>query len=440
MNTKKIFELAKASGITALELAIKRTAKLSLSCYKGAIESNQSADTTTLYARGIVDGKVGYATTEQLDSTVAQFVVNTIVENAKIVDSDEQQEIFEGSPKYKKLKTFNQELDNWSAKDKVAFVKALDQKVRAMDSRIVDAEVSLEYCVSESVLNNSYGLKLKNKRNYYVVFVSPIADDNGNKKTDYEVIVDNDMSKLNVDQIAKVAVAKTLAKLGAQPCKSGKYPCIFDPYVTANLLSFFTRNAIAEEVQKHSSMFEGKLNEQVASKCVTITEMPLRNDYSGIAFDDEGVATYNKPIIKSGKLTTYVYNLSTAKKDNVQSTGNAQRAGNGKIGTDFATLCLKAGTTMEDHLIGSIQEGLYITGVQGLHAGMNAHSGNFSLQAEGFMIHNGLKAEPVSLITIAGNLFDMFKQITAVADNSVFTYLGVECPSIKVKSIAVSGK
>lgn len=440
INTKKTFALASQSGIEALELFTRRTAKLSLHSYHNEVENMTSADTTTLWARGLVNGKMGYASTELLDSSAPQFIVDQIRENAQIINDDKPQPIFKGSEKYKRVKTYNAQLEEWTTQQKVEFAKQLESKIRYLDSRVDDVNVEVEYSVSETVLENSYGLKLKNKRNYFVVFADIVVKDGDVKKNAYAFVVDNDMSKLNIDEIAREGVDKALAKLGGQPCKSGKYPVIFNPEVTANFLNFFVQNAIAEEVQKHSSVFEGKLNQPVASKCVTITEMPLRNDYTGTSFDDEGVATYNKPIINKGVLSTYAYNLSTALVDGVQSTGNAQRTAGGKIGTGFNTLVLKPGNTREEHMIGSIGEGLYITSVQGLHAGMNPNSGNFSLQAEGFAIHNGEKAEPIALITIAGNLFEMFRDVKAVASNSKLNYIGVECPSIKIGSLSVSGK
>lgn len=440
INSKKIFQLAQQQGIQSLELFTKRTARLSVISYRNEVENMTSADTTSLYARGLYNGKMGYANTELLDATTGQFVIEQIKENAEITDSEEQQQIFKGSPKYKKVKTYNPLLEQWTAQDKVIFAKQLENKIRYLDSRVDDARVEVEYCVTETMLENSFGLKLKSRRNYFVIYADVVVKDGDVKKNGYSITVDNDMQKLDVDAIAKEGVDNAIAKLGAQPCDSGRYSVIFNPEVTANLVNFFVKNAIAEEVQKHSSVFEGKLNEEVASRCVTVTEMPIRNDYTGAAFDDEGVATYNKPIISKGILKTYAYNLTTSEKDGVQSTGNAQRTGAGKIGTGFNTLCLKPGNIREEHLIGSVARGLYITSVQGLHAGMNPHSGNFSLQAEGFEIEDGVKGRPVALITIAGNLFDMFKDVKAVASNSKLSYLGVECPSIKVGSIAVSGK
>ena len=202
-------------------------------------------------------------------------------------------------------------------------------------------------------------------------------------------------------------------------------------------MGFFLSNAIAEEVQKNTSLFKGKLNQQVASKKITIEERPLDKNPFFRYFDDEGVATYNKKIIDKGVLSTFLYNLATAKKDGVESTGNGYRGG-GKVGTSMANIVLKPGKKSEEELFREVNEGIYITSVEGLHAGMNAQSGNFSLQAKGFLIENGKKGKPVCLITVAGNLFDVFKNIKEVASNSN-RHGKTIASSVYLKSIAVSG-
>lgn len=439
MNTRKVFQLAELCGVKSLELLIKHTSKSSVGIYHGEVENFSSADTTVVYARGIYNGKMGYAYTEQLDKTMAMYIVDSVKNNAAIMDK-EAAEIFKGFETYKKVKAYNNALDEWSVSDRISFAKQLEKDVFAADSRVSDTELSVEVKSNEVNLVNSFGLKLKHKSNYYVVYASAIVTAQSQTKTAYEVVVDNDVSKLNSRQIARKVVDKTLAKLGGEPCASQKCACVFNPYVTASLTSFYMESVKAEQVQQHSSIFEGKLNSQVASACVTICETPIRNDYAGVPFDDEGVVTYNKTFIDNGILKTFAYNMETAKKDGVKSTGNGFRNASGKVSTDYTTLSLKAGKKSEQELIASISQGVYITDVAGLHAGLNANSGNFSLQAEGFMIRDGKLQEPLALITVAGNLFEMFKDVEEVASNSQLTYLGVECPSIKIKSISVSGK
>ena len=152
----------------------------------------------------------------------------------------------------------------------------------------------------------------------------------------------------------------------------------------------------------------------------------------------EGVATYNKAIIKNGVLQTYLYNLTTAAKDGVQTTGNGY--GGGKKGVEPAFLYLKPGKKSLDELFEEVGNGVFITEVSGLHAGLNPQSGNFSLQSTGFMIENGKKGKPLDLITVSGNLLEIFQDVIDVGNDTYVSPSGVSAQSLLIKKIAVSGK
>jgi PmbA protein len=207
----------------------------------------------------------------------------------------------------------------------------------------------------------------------------------------------------------------------------------------ADLLEAYLENASAEEVQKKTSLMLGKLQQPVASKKVTVMEMPLTKNQFFTYFDDEGVATYNKTVIKKGVLQTYFYNLTTAKKDGVTTTGNGYRGG-GKVGVGFNNIVLKPGKKSLQQLFGQVKEGVYITELMGVHAGLNPQSGNFSLQANGFMIEKGQKATPLTLITVAGNLVDVFMNVKEVANDNELLLSSYNVPSVFIKSLTVSGK
>ena len=198
-------------------------------------------------------------------------------------------------------------------------------------------------------------------------------------------------------------------------------------------------HANAEEVQKNSSLFIGKIGQKIASSKVTIEDKPLQKNVFARWFDDEGVATYNKPIIKNGRLETYLYNLTTAAKAGVQTTGNGYGGGS-KRGIASSFLSLKPGKKSLEQLFEEVGNGVYITDVSGLHAGLNPQSGNFSLQSTGFMIENGKKGRPLDLITVSGNLLEIFKDVLEVGNDVTVSPSGVSAESLLIKKIAVSGK
>ncbi|MDD7735653.1 MAG: TldD/PmbA family protein [Bacilli bacterium] len=440
MNYNKFFEKANEVGLEALELSITKSKKFSFGLFKNEIDSYSISDSYRLSARGIYNGKLGYATSEKIDASTVDYIINHIKENATFNTSEDKPFIFPGSKKYNRKNVFSKKLANMSANEKINIVKKLDLAVKQKDQRINEVETQYQEETEEYILLNSFGLKLSSKQNYAVIYSSAVAtDEQGETKNGFKVKILTDLEDLDIDEFASKVVKDTIAQFGSAPCKSGKYKCVFNPSSTSALLSFFLQNLSSEEVQKNTSLLKGKLNQQVCSKKLTINESPLEKNVFFRYFDDEGVATYNKTLIKNGVLQTYLYNLTTANKDGVETTGNGYKNGFG-IGIRAVNVSIKPGKDSEEELFSKVKEGIYITDISGLHAGMNAQSGNFSLISQGFMIREGKLKEPVSLITVAGNLFDVFNGVVAVGSNKELQTNSYSVPSIYVKGIQVSGK
>lgn len=440
MNYKKFFELAKAKGIQDAELYIRKSYALSISLFHGEVDNYSSNNGFAVIARGLVNGKFGAASCDVWNQEKAEYLINEIANNGKVIENDDPAFIFEGSPKYKKVSTFNKDLPNIPVDVKLQKMHELEDKIKNADEKITEVQgVYYDEISEEVLLMNSKGLKLSQKSNYFAYVGAAVAKLDNQVKTSFEIFLDNDFSKFNVDDLAKKVVDEALSQLGGEACDSGNYKAVLAPEVVSSLMQAYISSADAEEVQKRSSLFLGKLNTKIASNKVTIEDRPLDKTLFARSFDDEGVATYNKAIIKKGVLETYLYNLTTAAKDNTTTTGNGSRGGS-KIFVSPFYLTLKPGKKTQEQLFEEIGNGVYITQVNGLHAGLNAQSGNFSLQSTGYLIKDGKKDRGLDIITISGNLMKMFKDVIEVGnDVKVFTS-GTACPSVIIKNIAVSGK
>ena len=192
----------------------------------------------------------------------------------------------------------------------------------------------------------------------------------------------------------------------------------------------------AEAVQRGVSWLKDKVGEQIGSELITIVDDPFKakSPRSG-AFDSEGVATQRKEMVKAGTLTGYLHNLKTAKKAGTKSTGNASGSGVGP--TNFY---IEPGDMKYDDAVKSMKKGIIITDLAGTHAGANAISGDFSLQASGFLVENGEVVRPVALITVAGNYLEMLSEVTGVCDDVEFNFGFIGSPSLRIKKLMVSGK
>ena len=440
MKYDKFFTLAKEAGIQEAELYIGCSKNLSISLFHGEVDNYSDNTGYTILARGLINGKCGTATCDVWNNEKAKYLVNEIANNAKVIENDDPIFIFEGSPKYKKVHPFNKELSTISIDKKLELLHQLEEKIRKADPRIIEVG-GVEYSESEETVTiiNTKGLKLTQKSNYFVYVGSAVAKQDEQVKSGYELFLNNDFHKFDVDELAKKVCKSTVDQLGGEACDSGVYKAVLSPEVVKSLMSFYVDSADAEEIQKRSSLFIDKLGKKVASTKVTIEDRPLSKNVFARSFDDEGVATYNKAIIKNGVLQTYLYNLTTAAKDGVKSTGNASRGGS-LIGTAPHFLYMKPGKKSQEELFQQIGDGVYITDVQGLHAGMNPQSGNFSLQSTGYLIKDGKRDRGLDIITISGNLVDVFMNIKEVGNDEIIFPSGISCPSVLIKKIAVGGK
>ena len=436
----KFFALAKEAGLEEVELSVSESHNLNISLFHGEVDNYSDNNGYSILARGLINGKCGSASCDVWNAEKAKYLIKETVANAKVVENDDPIFIFKGSEKYKKVNTFNKDLEKVTNDQIMEKLLVLEKTCKELDPRIIEI-AGTEYAqVSEKVtLVNSNGLNLVQKNNYYYFVVQCVAKEGEQTKSGYDFFFENDFSKFDPKKLAKKVVDLTVAQLGGEACESKKYKAVLHPDVVTSLMKAYIGHANAEEVQKQSSLFIGKIGQKIASKKVTIEDRPLQKNPFARWFDDEGVATYNKPIIKNGVLETYLYNLTTAAKAGVQTTGNGYGGGS-KKGISSTFLYLKPGKKTQEQLFEEVGDGVYITDVQGLHAGLNPQSGNFSLQSTGFMIENGKKGKPLDLITVSGNLLDVFKDVLEIGNDVTVSPSGVSAESVMIKKIVVSGK
>ena len=439
MNYAKFFELAKERGIAESQIQIGKSRAVSIELFHHEIENYTITDGQSVVACGIYNGKFGSARTERLDASTFDYLIEHIIQAAKGSEKEDAQPLFKGSEKYHKKNVYNPELAGISIEKKLADLRELENDVYALDSRVTEVEAGYTERESSSEFYNSHGLKLKQKRNYFTFGVYAVANDGKEAKTDYEVAFGSDYNAADLKALAKKAVAGAVAKFGGESIKSKKYPTVLRHDIASAFVDAFLSSAVADEVQRHSSLLEGKLGQKVASSKLTIEERPLEKNVYFSYFDDEGVATYNKAVVKKGVLQTYFYNRETAAKDGVESTGNGGWEGS-RIGTVYGNIYVKPGKVDFATLIAPIKDGVYITDIAGLGTGMNTRSGDFSCQAEGFHIVDGKLAEPLTLITLSGNLLKMFGDLKGFSNELKLTPGGTQIADCYIKSMNIGGK
>lgn len=428
-----------------VEAFLVKQKQLEIEIYKGDIDKYSIAESGGLSLRGSSNGKMGYSYTEKIEDDSIDMLIDDALENSKYIEGSSDEVIFSGSESYEDLNHYNESLKEVSTQDKINFAINLEKEAYALDSRVfaVDACAYQEF-EGERYIVNSKGIDLHDKSNGGATYISVVVKEGEDTKTGISYRIFSDFTSLDYKEMAKEAVDNAITMLGAENIKSDKYPVIFENTTFADLLAAFTPIFSADNVQKGLSLLKGKVGEEIAAPILSIVDDPfLKGGYGSRNFDDEGTASTFNRIIDNGKLEKIAYNWKTANKDGVTSTGNASRSYKGSISIAPTNLYVVNGDTDIDELMILADNGLYINDLAGLHSGLNAVSGDFSLSASGYEIINGEKKRPVNQITIAGNLYELFKDIVAIGNDLKFgmpSYGYIGSPSILIKSLSVSGE
>lgn len=436
-----VLEKAKAAGFDDCEIYYQGGESMQMLSSGGKIEHFETSSSSGAAFRGMIKGKMGFAYTERIDEKAADFIVKAAADNASIADDEEECEFF-GGGEYEKLSLYNDELDKVTTEEKAQKLIAAENVAVGYSESIKSADRCIYADEKARVsIMNTRGLDAQYSANSMAAMVSVIAEKDGDIKTGGEFFAGNDFDKFDPEKLGQEAAAEACGMLGAKSVKSGVYNVIFKNTAMASILGTFAGSFTAEQAYKGLSMLEGKENEKIASDCVTIRDDGLlEGGFATVPFDGEGVPCRNKAVVENGVLKTLLYDLKYAAKTGKQSTGNGFRAG---FKSSIVCSCTNFYICPSDMSLEKLAEtagnGIYITGVEGLHAGANTVSGDFSLSAEGFLIENGRITSPVEQITAAANFFVLLKNIKAVANDLRFGMSGVGSPAVLAENISISG-
>jgi PmbA protein len=236
--------------------------------------------------------------------------------------------------------------------------------------------------------------------------------------------------------IGRRAGEKTVRRLNARQAKTGRYPIIFDPRVAGGLLRSFAGAINGHAVARGTSFLRDKMGAAVFAPGITIVDdARLRRGLRSKPFDAEGIATARRPLIEDGVLQGWILDLHSARQLALQTTGNAARGTGSPPSPSATNLYMEPGEVSPAELMADIEEGFYVTEMMG--QGVNMVTGDYSRGAAGFWIENGQRAYPVSGVTVAGNLKDMFANMRP-ADDLELRY-GIDSPTLRVEGMTLAG-
>lgn len=439
----KLFQEAKNNGFNEYEVYYVDRESLSINAYNEEVEKYNLTTSYGLSFRGKINDKIGYSYTEILDDDAINMLVKNAKESALVIENEDIQFIYEGDKEYAEVNTYYKALENLPADKLIDLALSMEKEVKTLDNRVTSfGGCGIGYSKARYGIINSKGLNLENKSNLLSAYVVPIIKNGEDMHDGMGYVTANSIEDVDPKKLAQDGINEAISRIGGKSVSSGKYKAVINNEAMVSILSTFAGVFSGDAVQKGLSLLKGKEGEIIASKQVTLLDDPhLENGLASVPFDDEGVATKKKDIIHEGKLMTLLHNLKTANKGNTKSTGNGfKNSYASPVGVSPTNLYIQKGEKSFEELLKDVGEGLLITEFAGLHSGANSITGDFSLAAKGFYIKDGKKDYPVEQITVAGNFFDLLKNIEVVGSDLKFPMSSIGSPSVKITELSIAGK
>ncbi|HSC17754.1 MAG TPA: metallopeptidase TldD-related protein [Rhizomicrobium sp.] len=267
--------------------------------------------------------------------------------------------------------------------------------------------------------------------------VAVVAGEGTAMERDYESATARRNADLeSPEEVGRRAGERTIARLNPRRARSQAVPVVYEPRVASGLLGHFAGAISGAAVARGVTFLKDRMDTQVFAPGITIVDDPHRErGLRSKPFDGEGVRNRRRHIVEKGVLQTWLLDCSSAKQLGLITTGHAARGTGGPPSPSATNLYMEPGPLSRDELIADIREGLYVTELIGM--GLNGVTGDYSRGAAGFWIENGKIAYPVSGVTIAGNLKEMFANLTPASDLE-FRY-GINAPTVRVEGMTVAG-
>ena len=442
---EKLVKAGMEYGFEECEASFAQDSSMSIDILKGEVSSYENSVTSTLSFRGLKNGQMGYCSTNILNDDSIDFLLKSAMENCKVLNDEDPQFIY-CDEKNKDL-YFSQITDAYAKNTYKRFEElglGLEKAILALDERIDAVDIlSINCGTGPFLIINSKGLhSYRDTDGISLVASGRAIDADGSVKSGGHYWIGKDIDDFDQEKFLKKFKENLIGKMGAKSVKAGSYKTILRNEAFQQFFMVFFGNFLATTMQRGLSLLADKEGTKIASDALTVKECPmLEKALTKIPFDDEGVLTTEKAIIDKGTFATALYDLKSAYKAGRQSTGNGFRAGSA-VSEMPTNLVVEPGEKDLAGLMEEVGEGIMLTDLSGLHAGVNAISGDFSLLCEGYLIEGGKKGRPVEQITVAGNFYDVIKSIKSVGNDIINLPSGEAeffTPSVYVGELAISG-
>jgi PmbA protein len=428
---------AKAAGADAADAVLVAGTSIGIHRRLGRTENLERSESRDLGLRVFVGKCSAIVSSTTVDPAGFRLLAERAVAMARVVPEDP----FGGLADEARMEPDpGLDLDNAVEPDTDALVaraSAAEEAAMAVPGITNSEGANAGYERNEVVLVTSAGFSGAYARTSHSVSATTLAGAGTAMQRDYDYSSAVHLADLeDAASIGRQAAERALARLNpARPC-TARVPVVYDPRVASSILGHLMGAVNGASIVRGTSFLKDRLGQRLFAPGIMVRDDPRRRrGLRSRPFDAEGLPTAPRAIIEDGVLTTWLLDSRSARQLGMKSTGHASRGTGGQPGPSSSNLWLEAGSLTPAELMSDIKEGLYVSELMG--GGVNGLTGDYSRGASGFMIRDGLLAEPVAEITIAGTILDMF--MAMVPANDLRFRRGVDSPTIRIDGMTMAG-
>jgi PmbA protein len=433
-----LLKRAKAKGAQAADCLMVRDISLNVAQRLGKREKLERSEAQDLGLRVFVGKRQAIVSTSDLEPKTLDELAERAVAMARVVPEDE----FCGLADPELLVKTAVHLD-LEDKREPSEAELTDMIARAEDAaRAVPGVTNSEGAEAgwgrvEVALAASNGFRGAYAGTRWGVSVSVLAGEGTAMERDYDyasVVFGENLPA--PEALGKSAGERAVRRLNPRKAATAKVPIVYDPRVANGLIGHFVGAINGASIARGTSFLKDKMGQQIFARGIRIIDDPHRpRGLRSKPFDGEGVANKKRALIEDGVLTTWLLDLRSARQLGLTTTGHAARGTSSPPSPSATNLYLEPGTVTPEDLMADIRQGFYVTELIGM--GVNGVTGDYSRGAAGYWIENGKLTYPVSEVTVAGNLKDMFRNLTP-ANDLLFRY-GTDSPTVRIDGMTLAG-
>ncbi|MDE8346265.1 MAG: TldD/PmbA family protein [Acidocella sp.] len=427
-HAQDLLRAARAAGADMADTVMNVGSSVSVQRRLGKIEETERAESRELGLRVFIGKCSASVSCSSIDPSAFARLAEQAVAMARVVPEDPYTEIPEAPLP---LDAALLDVDDPREPDigtLIARAACAEDAAMAVPGITNSEGASASWSRSYSLLATSLGFAGVYPRSYHGVSVTAIAGSGTGMQRDYEYDSASHSEDLeDPAALGRRAAAQALARLNPARPKTGKVPVMFHPRVAGSFLGHLAAAINGASIARGTSFLKDRLGQAVFAPGMRIIDDPLRlRGRRSRPFDREGQPGATRAFIEDGVLTSWILDTRSANQLGLKSTGHAGGTSN---------FYLEPGRLSPEALMADISEGLYVTEMIGM--GVNGITGDYSRGAAGFMIRNGVLAEPVAEFTIAGTLQEIFAHITPASDLAFKR--GTDSPTLRIEGMTLAG-